>query len=153
MTRDEQLKRIAADMFNSETRRGWIINNCSAAGNVDPDITELEYIERFGEQNKDRDIDELEELANDARPSNSLTAHEREIFGDVLDALARRMIEMGENETFVAGRAEQMVRGWEYFSSNTVDDRGHETCRDWMDPEIVRLLDQSLDIRYGVKAT
>jgi hypothetical protein len=79
MSREEQLRRIAEDMFNSETRRGWIANNCSAAGDVDQNITEQKYVERFIERNKDRDIDELLERADIARPSNMLTAHESEM--------------------------------------------------------------------------
>jgi hypothetical protein len=70
MTRDERIKQIAEDMFSSETRRGWL------AG--EPDITEGEYVARFVERHKDSDLDELEELADDARPSNFPTAHERE---------------------------------------------------------------------------
>jgi len=35
-----------------------------------------------------------------------------------------------------------MIRNWYKFSSNSMDDRGHETCRDWMDAEVVRLLDE-----------
>jgi hypothetical protein len=77
MSREQQLRRIAEDMFNSETRRGWIANNCSAAGDVDPNITQQKYVERFIERNKDHDIDELLECADIARPSNMLTAHEK----------------------------------------------------------------------------
>jgi hypothetical protein len=84
---DEHLKRIAADMFNSETRRGWIANNsCWLGDDVDSDITEQEYVERFVEQYKDRDLDELEEMADDARPSNMPTAYEREMWNGYCDA-------------------------------------------------------------------
>jgi hypothetical protein len=79
MTHDEHLKRIAADMFNSETRRGWIANKCSCLGGIDPKITKQEYIERFVEENKHRDLNELEEYADFARPSNMPTAYEREM--------------------------------------------------------------------------
>jgi hypothetical protein len=79
-TRDEHLRRIAADMFNSETRRGWLVNGCSWIGrDVDPNISEQEYIELFIERDRDRDLGELEEMAGDARPSNMPTAFEREM--------------------------------------------------------------------------
>jgi hypothetical protein len=44
-----------------------------------------------------------------------------------------------------------MLNGWEWFSDNSMDERGQETCRDWMDPEIVRLLDRALRLYYGVE--
>jgi hypothetical protein len=139
MTTDERLRTVAAEMFYIETRRGWI------AHSANPKITEQAYIERFIATNKDSDIDELEENADLVRPSNMPTAHEQKIYSDVFDALTRRLIETGAD----AARAWRMVRRWEWFSSNSVDDRGHETCRDWMDPEVVRLLDLSLHVRYG----
>jgi hypothetical protein len=80
MTRDEHLKRIAADFFRSETRRGYIANNVTCYSQfdaVDPNITEQEYIERFVEQNKDRDLNELEKTGTMIRPSNMPTAYER----------------------------------------------------------------------------
>jgi hypothetical protein len=81
-TRGEHLRRIAADMFNSEARRGWIANSCSWIGrDVDPNISEQEYVELFIERNRDRDLDELEEMADLARPSNMPTAYEREQSG------------------------------------------------------------------------
>jgi hypothetical protein len=76
--RRARLRRIAADMFVSETRRGYIANNLSMAGDIKPDITEPEYIGRFVEQNKHRDLDELEEIADIVRPSSAPTAYERE---------------------------------------------------------------------------
>lgn len=76
---NERLMALAADMFHSETRRGWIANNCSAVGDVDPNITKQDYIERFLEKHADSDIDKLEEKADIARPSNLLTTHEREL--------------------------------------------------------------------------
>jgi hypothetical protein len=64
----------------------------------------------------------------------------------VFEALARRLIALGSDETTVRKKAVSMVRGWDYFSSNSVDERGRETCRDWMDEEVVRLLDEALSI-------
>jgi hypothetical protein len=65
------MRSTALDMFNSETRRGWIANKCSLIGpDADPNISEQEYVRRFVEQNKDRDLDELEVAADMVRPSN-----------------------------------------------------------------------------------
>jgi hypothetical protein len=76
----EQLKRIALDMFNSETRRGWIAIKCSSLGDdADPNITEEKYVQRFVEKNKGCDLDELEDIADIVRPSNMPTAYEREV--------------------------------------------------------------------------
>jgi hypothetical protein len=68
MTNDERLRHIGRDMFKSETRRGWL---------ADSNISEQEYIELLVEQNRGRDLDELEEMADIARPSNMPTAYER----------------------------------------------------------------------------
>jgi hypothetical protein len=62
---------------------------------------------------------------------------------EVFDALVQQLLASGEDQSTVAERAQNMIDGWYYFSSNSVDERGHETCRDWMDPEIVRLLDEA----------
>jgi hypothetical protein len=69
---------------------------------------------------------------------------------DVFDALVRRLTELDADKNTVVERAQTMVAGWEWFSDNSVDERGHETCRDWIDTEIVRLLDLDLRLRYGV---
>ncbi len=77
-TKCERLKRVAADLFNTERRRGWLAySNSIALGTVDPNITEQEYAEQIVERYKDSDIDELEEMADVARPSNMPTAYER----------------------------------------------------------------------------
>jgi regulator of RNase E activity RraB len=70
---------------------------------------------------------------------------------EVFDALVRRLTELGEDQATVVERAVSMANGWFYFSDNSMDEHGHETCRDWMDAEIVRLLD--LGLRYGVPTT
>lgn len=57
--------------------------------------------------------------------------------------LARRLIALGEDEATARESATFMINNWDYFSSNSVDDRGHETCRDWMDEEVARLLDRA----------
>jgi hypothetical protein len=71
---------IAADMFDSERRRGWLANKCSwvLGAQAHANMNEQEYIKQFIEQCKDRDIDDLEEMADAARPSNMPTAYERE---------------------------------------------------------------------------
>jgi hypothetical protein len=68
---------------------------------------------------------------------------------EIFDALVRQLLASGEDQATAAKRAQSMINGWNYFSSNSVDDRGHETCRDWMDPEIVRLLDEALSLQYA----
>jgi hypothetical protein len=76
--REEYLAHLAADMFISETRRGWIANGCSWLGSgVDSNMTEQQYVELFVERHKHLSLDEIEEMANDARPSNMPTAYER----------------------------------------------------------------------------
>lgn len=67
---------------------------------------------------------------------------------EVFDALVDRLIALGEDRTTAAERARIMIINWFKFSENSMDDSGHETCRDWMDPEIVRLLDVSLRLKY-----
>jgi len=76
---------LAADMFHNETRRGYLANS------EDPNITEQGYVERFLEQNKGRDIDKLEEIADIVRPSSSLTAYEAEQY------LAEKRTTMGRS--------------------------------------------------------
>jgi len=72
-------------MFHNETRRGYLANS------EDPNITEQGYVERFLEQNKGRDIDKLEEIADIVRPSSSLTAYEAEQY------LAEKRTTMGRS--------------------------------------------------------
>jgi hypothetical protein len=85
---DDQLRRIAADTYHSARRRGWLFD---PAQHPDPNIIEQEYVEQFVEKNKDRDIDELEECADVARPSNMPTAFER----DLMCAVQQRRKELG----------------------------------------------------------
>jgi hypothetical protein len=67
------------------------------------------------------------------------------------DALAAHLLATGESDKEAAAeRATLMINGWEWFSENSMDERGVETCREWMDPEIVHLLDQSLCAKYGL---
>jgi hypothetical protein len=66
-TREQRLQWLAADMFDSETRRGYL------AGST---ITKQEYIQRFVEKNKNADIDQLEEIGDIVWPSTGPTAYE-----------------------------------------------------------------------------
>jgi len=74
----EELEEMGADLFHSETRRGWLANNCSWIG-AGPDATRQQYVKLFIERCKGRDLDELLEMGDAARPSNMPTAYEREI--------------------------------------------------------------------------
>lgn len=74
MTRDERLRRVAADMYDSEKRRGWLNDPMQHAN---PHITKQDYIERFIERHSAADIGALEEAADIAKPSNMPTAYER----------------------------------------------------------------------------
>jgi hypothetical protein len=68
----------------------------------------------------------------------------------VFDALVQRLIEFGEDKAAVAERARVMIKGWSWFSDNSMDERGHLTCYDWMDSRIAWLLDQDERLRYGL---
>jgi hypothetical protein len=71
---------------------------------------------------------------------------------EAFDALVRHLRDVwGEDQATVAEHARDMINGWYKFSSNSVDDRGHETCRDWMDPEVVRVLDAALIAQYSAR--
>jgi hypothetical protein len=64
---------------------------------------------------------------------------------EIRSALCKRLIELGDDPAKVSEKAAFMISNWWEFSSHSMDDRGHETCRDWMDPEIVRFLDKALE--------
>ena len=68
----------------------------------------------------------------------------------VFDALVQRLIELGEDKAAVAERARYMINGWSKFSDNSMDERGHLTCYDWMDSRIAWLLDQDENLHYGL---
>jgi hypothetical protein len=57
---------------------------------------------------------------------------------------------LGEDPNTAVERATFMMGNWEWWSDNSVDERGHETARDGMDLDVVRLLDEALLTRYGV---
>jgi hypothetical protein len=83
------LKRIAKDMFDSETRSGWLANNCSWIG-ADPDSTEEQYVALYVEENWRRDITELEVEAAAARPESAPAARDRELYERARAAAANR---------------------------------------------------------------
>jgi hypothetical protein len=70
---------------------------------------------------------------------------------EIFDAVVTRLIGLGygENMETITERARIMLANWYYFSSNSMDERGHETCRDWLDPELVRLFDAHLMVSWG----
>jgi hypothetical protein len=69
---------------------------------------------------------------------------------EIFDALVQRLLALGTDQEIVIKRARGMIGGWEKFSENSTDERGHETCRDWMDAEVCELLDKAMFARYGV---
>jgi hypothetical protein len=50
-----------------------------------------------------------------------------------------------------AERANTMMRGWDHFTDNDMDDRGRPTYLAWMDLEIVELLFDALWLHYGIE--
>jgi hypothetical protein len=76
----------------------------------------------------------MEDITGDRNPRPT-----DEIFSD----LVRRLLASGEDETTVAKSATRMISDWPWFSDNSVDERGRATYLDWMDEEIIRLLDES----------
>ena len=71
---------------------------------------------------------------------------------DIFDAIESRLVDLGEPKATAAERASFMINNWEWYSDNSVDDRGRETARDGMDPQLAWLLDQSLNVKYGLSA-
>jgi hypothetical protein len=137
MNDDQTIARIAADMFNSETRRGWLANKCSWIGDVPPDISEEAYIARFVEKYRDTDIGKLEEMADFARPSNMPTAYERENLPIVIakqkgwdaHAAGKRRKELpAEYRTRErAAEADGWLTGWDQY---TIAVYGHDSGAD-----------------------
>ena len=78
------------------------------------------------------------------------TPWEDPVFEPIRNALVQRMLELSYDEA-TAARADRMMRGWDWFTDNSLDDRGHPTYLDWMDPELGRLLDKALRLYYGVQ--
>jgi hypothetical protein len=67
---------------------------------------------------------------------------------EIFDAVVARLLELdygpGPHGETIPERARIMIDGWWRFSDNSMDDYGHETCRDWLDPELCRLFDEHL---------
>ena len=78
----------------------------------------------------------------------TITPWEDPVFEPIRDALVKRMVELGSTDAS-AERADEMMRGWDRFTDNDVDEHGHIVCLSWMDPEVVRLLFKALYLHYG----
>jgi hypothetical protein len=75
---------------------------------------------------------------------------------EILDAVVARLLELGYGPgpaPTVAERARGMIDQWSWFSDNSMNERGHETCRDWIDPELCRLFDEHLRVTTDDRAT
>ena len=59
-----------------------------------------------------------------------------------LDALVQRLLTSGEVDAAVAERAQTMIDNW--YCRRLGRRSRPRTCRDWLDPEIVRLLDEAM---------
>jgi hypothetical protein len=65
-------------------------------------------------------------------------------------ALTKHLIAVwGELPTIAPRHAASMIRSWDYFTDNDVDgETGRRTCDKWMDAEVVKLLDESLNAHF-----
>ena len=72
----------------------------------------------------------------------TITPWENPVFEPIRDALVQRMLALDWDESkTTAEHPDWMMRGWDHFSDNSMDERGHLTCYDWMDSRIAWLLD------------
>jgi hypothetical protein len=78
----------------------------------------------------------------------TITPWEDPVFEPIRNALIQRMMALGYDDA-TAERADRMMRGWDWFTANLVDDRCDPIYLDWMDPELVRLLDKALQLASG----
>jgi hypothetical protein len=69
------------------------------------------------------------------------------------NALCQQLIEHGMDAAETDEKAARMINSWDWFTDNAVDDCGVATGRDWVErqwgPEIVRLLDKTLELKYA----
>ena len=63
---------------------------------------------------------------------------------EILAGLAQRLTALGRDPADAAS----MMRGWYRFVDNDSSETGARTCDEWMDAEVVRLLDAGLDAHY-----
>jgi hypothetical protein len=62
----------------------------------------------------------------------------------ILDALTKRLVELGHDPATARPHARSMMTGWEKFVDYDSQETGGRQCESWMDAEVVRLLDASL---------
>jgi hypothetical protein len=69
----------------------------------------------------------------------------------VFDAIVSRVLALEMETTMEKARerATVMINRWSNFSKDSMDDHGHLTVYDWLDPELCRLLDEDEGLRYG----
>lgn len=68
---------------------------------------------------------------------------------EIFKALVQRLIASGRDDAASAPtHAAIMIGGWDWFTDNGCDETGRPTWEQWMDPEVVRLLDASLDAHF-----
>jgi hypothetical protein len=77
------------------------------------------------------------------------TPWDDQVFEPIRNALVQRMIEIGYADPSPE-HAMGMMRGWDYYTDNALDDRGR-ICVGGIDPEVVRLLWRALYLHYGVE--
>ena len=70
------------------------------------------------------------------------------VFAPIRDALVRRMVEVSYEDSSPE-HADSMMRSWDYFTDNAVNDRGCYDL-DGIHPEVVRLLWKAFYLHYGV---
>jgi hypothetical protein len=63
---------------------------------------------------------------------------------EILDALTKRLVELGHDPATARPHARSMMTGWEKFVDYDSQETGGRQCESWMDAEVVRLLDASL---------
>jgi hypothetical protein len=106
--------------------------------------------------------------AGEEQKMNTITPWDDPVFEPIREALVQRMRELGWPEHLTWDRpdsmikagwktaealtehADWMMRCWDRFTDNAVNDCGTYDFGDWMDREVVRLLWQALYLHYGV---
>lgn len=77
--------------------------------------------------------------------TNASTMSMREIF----DALTERLVAIGRvTQRDAPERAATMICGWDRFTDYDSMETGGRQCDQWMDPEVVRLLDAALNAHF-----
>jgi hypothetical protein len=68
---------------------------------------------------------------------------------EIHNALTKRIIELGHDPATARGHARSMMIGWEKFIDYDSQETGGRQCGSWMDAEVVRLLDASLEAHFN----